>query len=154
MTDRDRLIEFCEDVILSCKASLCDDCEHNNIDYPHCMGVHFADYLLANGVIVPPCKVGDKMYKLCSVNSAIELGQMWDGKIVKTNCDRCGYKNCSCYDIGLRELSNPYFIDVIEEKTIQSLEFSVKIMPYVGIVWFTTKEEAEKALKEIKTRGA
>ena len=25
-----------------------------------------ADYLLANGVIVPPCKVGDKVYQVCN----------------------------------------------------------------------------------------
>lgn len=106
-----------------------------------------ADYLLANGVIVPPCKVGDKMYKLCSVNSNIKMGQMWDGKIVKTNCDRCGYRNCSCYDIGLRERDKDYFIDVIEERTIHSLEFLIKIMPYVGTIWFTSREEAEAKLK-------
>ena len=52
MTDREKLIALCEDVILSCKASLCADCEHSNIDYPHCMEVHFADHLLANGVVV------------------------------------------------------------------------------------------------------
>ena len=56
---RERLIEMCENLILSCKSSLYADCEHNKIDYPHCMSVHFADYLLDNGVIVPPCKVGD-----------------------------------------------------------------------------------------------
>ena len=47
---REKLIELCEDVILSCKSSLCDDCEHNGIDYPQCMGVHFADHLIANDV--------------------------------------------------------------------------------------------------------
>ena len=47
---REKLIELCEDVILSCKSSLCDDCEHNCIDYPNCMGVHFADHLIRNGV--------------------------------------------------------------------------------------------------------
>lgn len=52
MTDREKLVGLCEDIILSCKASLCTDCEHNNIDYPHCMGVHFADHLIANGVTV------------------------------------------------------------------------------------------------------
>ena len=51
---RNRLIELCENLILSCKSSLCEDCEHKNIDYPNCMSVHFADHLLANGVIVPP----------------------------------------------------------------------------------------------------
>lgn len=61
---RDRLIELCGNVIESCKSNLCADCEHNNIDYPNCMGVHFADYLLENGVIVPPCKVGDTVYQV------------------------------------------------------------------------------------------
>lgn len=28
--------------------------------------VSHADYLLANGVIVPPCKVGDKVYQVCN----------------------------------------------------------------------------------------
>ena len=52
MPDRvkEKLVELCEDVILSCKSSLCVDCEHNGIDYPNCMGVHFADHLIASGV--------------------------------------------------------------------------------------------------------
>ena len=108
----------------------------------------YADHLLANGVIVPPCKVGDKLYKLCSVNSKIEMGRLWGGNIVKTNCDRCSYRKCSCYDIGIREQDKPYFINVIEEKTAYSLEFIVRIMPYFGTIWFTSKEEAERALKE------
>lgn len=49
---REKLIELCEDVILSCKSSLCDDCEHNGVDYPNCMGVHFADHLIGNGVTI------------------------------------------------------------------------------------------------------
>ena len=59
---RDRLIELWGYAIESCKSFSCADCEHNNINYPKCMDVHIADYLLANGVIVPPCKVGDKVY--------------------------------------------------------------------------------------------
>jgi hypothetical protein len=106
-----------------------------------------ADHLIANGVIVPPCKVGDTVYKLCSVNSSIKMGQMWDGRIVRTNCDRCGYRNCSCYNIGLREWDNPHFINVIEDITIHNLEFLVKIMPYFGTIYFTTKEQAEQRLK-------
>ena len=47
--DRDRLIE------------LLDGAE----DLPTCQTyAGFADYLLANGVIVPPCKVGDKVWNL------------------------------------------------------------------------------------------
>jgi hypothetical protein len=32
-----------------------------------------ADYLLANGVIVPPCKVGDTLYDLITVDTEKEL---------------------------------------------------------------------------------
>lgn len=142
---RDKLIELFKGFSYEC----CRPCDKLTTDSCNkCAYEQLADYLLENGVIVPPCKVGDKMYKLCSVNSSIKKGQMWDGKIVETNCDRCGYKNCSCYDIGLRERNNELFIDVIKETTINSLEFLVKIMPYVGTIWFTTKEEAEQALRK------
>ena len=69
---RDRLIELGEDLILSCKANLCEDCEHNNIDYPHCMSVHFADYLLANGVIVPPMKLGQTCFEPCEWRNEVD----------------------------------------------------------------------------------
>ena len=44
MTDKDKLIELLYDVL---------DARPDTI----------ADHLLANGVIVPPCKVGDKVYQ-------------------------------------------------------------------------------------------
>lgn len=50
---KDRLIELCENIISSCKVSMCDSCEHNNTDYPHCMSVRFADKLIENGAIFP-----------------------------------------------------------------------------------------------------
>lgn len=142
---RDRLIK---DLRISKTEWLEKECDHETnkelVEY-------VADYLIDDGWIRPPCKVGDTVYKLCSVNSNIKMGQMWDGKIVKSNCDRCGYRNCSCYDIGLRELDNPHFINVVEDRTIYNLEFLVKIMPYFGTIYFTTKEQAEQKLKE--TRG-
>ena len=56
MTDRDRLIEL-----------ICD-----KIQDGHCIGycnhppctqcTDIADYLISNGVILPPCKVGDTVY--------------------------------------------------------------------------------------------
>ena len=50
MTDRDRLIELLGDYLYS---------------------EQIADHLLANGVIVPPCKVGDKIYIITSVSQEI-----------------------------------------------------------------------------------
>ena len=134
---RDRLIELLRDAKKNTKGANCV-LERELL---------LVDYLIENGVVVLPCKVGDKMYKLCIVNSRIKTGQMWDGRIVKRNCDRCGYRNCGCYDIGLRNHECETMIDVVEEITITSLDFLVKILPYVDKIWFKTKEEAEQKLK-------
>ena len=48
MTDREKLIE-----LLGWK--------YNCVDRNRCLNEQ-ADHLLANGVIVPPCKVGNKVY--------------------------------------------------------------------------------------------
>ena len=99
-----------------------------------------------------PCKVGDTMWKLCTISSRIKFGDMWDGRIVKNNCDRCGYRNCYCYDVGLREHDDESMIDIVEPKKIKSEEFALKIKPYVGTIWFKTREAAERALEEGKNK--
>lgn len=103
-------------------------------------------------VIVLPCKIGDTMWKLCTVTSRIKFGDLWDGKVVKSNCDRCAYGSCSCYDIGLREHRGSEMIDIIEPIKINTIEFAVKILPYVHTIWFSTREEAEEALKDKNTQ--
>ena len=120
MTDREKLIELCENLILSCKSSLCNDCEHNKIDYPHCMSVHFADYLLANGVIVPPCKVGDRVY----------LVGVFTGQIIETKVIGIAYNESGIYLI-------------LENFTVTS------VAEQLGKTVFLTKEEAEEKLKEL-----
>ena len=43
----------------------------------------YADYLLANGVIVPPCKVGDKIYIIASISQEIietTVIGIWNGE--------------------------------------------------------------------------
>lgn len=49
MTERERLIELLDNAVGDCNLT---DAEVKIV----------ADYLLANGVIVPPCKVGDTVY--------------------------------------------------------------------------------------------
>ena len=122
MTERERLIEMCENFILSCKASLCEDCEHIQIDYPHCMGVHFADHLLSNGVIVPPCKVGDVVW--------------FDT-----------YKKSGTVSFGIQ----PHKVDRIDVICVVGEKELVETKLhdwYFGDSVFLAKEEAEKALKE------
>ena len=59
---RDRLIELLEQAESICdERSTCFNC----VGYGkgrECKLHLYADYLLANGVIVPPCKVGDTVY--------------------------------------------------------------------------------------------
>ena len=120
---RDRLIELGENLILSCKSSSCEDCEHNNIDYPHCMSVHFADYLLANGVIVPPCKVGDTVYVVFFRHHLIDECKV-SGFIFGKNNDTLQFADGSIYTIWDKAY-NEHF----------------------GKTVFLTREEAEQALK-------
>lgn len=70
---RDRLIELIRQAKKKTKDANCD-IERNMI---------FADYLLENGVIVPPYKAGDTAYYICRVNQKIEQGKIgtiayWD----------------------------------------------------------------------------
>ena len=81
-----------------------------------------ADYLLANGVIVPPCKVGDNVYWINRVSykimtdEVISIHQYEDGFTITTKT--IGQKSISTY----------------------GLDRFLEIMHF-------TKEEAEQALK-------
>lgn len=69
MTDRERLIELIKDLAPDLVAKCpdcCDTCTHGD-----CVG-KLADHLLANGVIVPPAMVGDKVYYISAVGNIIE----------------------------------------------------------------------------------
>ena len=72
MTDRDRLIELLHKAEDKCESTHdCDDCKY--ILSGSCKTVLIADYLLANGVIVPPCKVGDTVYRVLSSGEMVAL---------------------------------------------------------------------------------
>lgn len=109
---------------------------------------HTADYLLANGVIVPPCKVGQTVYVIeplwygiwgenehkCRKCEHFYEGGMGD------NPDCTLGKNC-CYHI------------VEEEADLRSLADWITPNRFTKeIAWgktvFLTREEAEQALKE------
>jgi hypothetical protein len=78
-----------------------------------------ADYLIANGVIVPPCKVGDKVYTLF-------CNEVDEGVVVS-----CEYSRASGFSY---MSSNGTFPTLFNGQNI-------------GKTVFLTKEEAEKALK-------
>jgi len=133
-SERKRLVELCEDVVLSCKSSLCADCEHNKIDYPHCMSEHFADHLLDNGIIVPPVKVGDVVYAL------------WETPTLYTEAK---YVLCSAEvkEVSQGKRNNRLVLIYKLEPT----SFRGRIREFfdydIGKTVFLTKEEAEAALK-------
>ena len=91
---------------------------------------YFADSLLESGVIVPPCKVGDKVYKI-SRNKVKECEVVFIGISAD---EKCSYFN---------------FVENYADGTFYrsySMVFDV-----IGKTIFLTKEEAEKALaKNVK----
>ena len=55
-TDRDRLIELLEDTLQEWEC----DVQSETLS-------QIAEHLIENGVIVPPCKVGDTVYDICTI---------------------------------------------------------------------------------------
>ena len=92
----------------------------------------YADYLLANGAIVPPCKVGDTIYKPIVTDDTNEPA-IWE--IIITMMD---------IDIGKDGVSPDSFVVGLLRNTQcgESANFSD-----FGKTVFLTKEEAEEALK-------
>ena len=111
---RDRLIELIKQAKKKTKNANCD-IGRNMI---------FADYLLANGVIVPPCKVGDTVYVVEDWGYKKELKEKEIGVIVIK---------------GTNEFSKELWEDVYGGVIGTFADF--------GKTVFLTKEEAEQTLK-------
>lgn len=126
MSERERLIELLKSD--SCQSPmLCDpNCKYANLE--RCYEARTADYLLENGVIVPPVKVGDTVYTNCSM-------QGW----YLRNKDR-PYKATVVY-MGIN--SEKDYMNVVFEKGEYMLSFE---FDKIGKTVFLTREEAEKAL--------
>lgn len=87
-----------------------------------------ADYLLANGVIPIPCKVGDTVYAFCEM-----LGVILEYKVV---------------GIGITEIAmqyEAYAYTKEEDILIDNIDYETDD---IGKTIFLTREEAEKALRE------
>ena len=67
--DRKRLIELIDD--FGDDVALCDVCSRPREDCEGCTNEQLADYLLENGVIVPPVKVGDTIYMIVEKRAKI-----------------------------------------------------------------------------------
>lgn len=124
---RDRLIEL----ILNADTEdsyACKLCVDDDASCWLCYAKKLADHLLANGVIVPPCKVGQKTFLL--------LEKVTGGAdIVESYC-------CKVVEKGFVKLYSMY-IDCAD--IYNTLEC---VLDDFGQWVFLTKEEAERALKE------
>ena len=112
MTQREKLVELIRNAKKNTKGANCD-LERDML---------FADYLLENGVIVPPCKVGDKFYY---------LGQFAVNGELKNN-----------FEV-FEEV-----VDSIEEFETDLIIYDRRGISFGADCIFRTKEEAEKALAE------
>ena len=104
MTDREKLIEILRKPIFP----------HELVDPIDAV----ADYLLDNGVIVLPCKVGDTIYRC---GDPIKKAYEWDIEHIEIYCDET------------------VFIDDSDNEFTET---------DIGKTVFLTREEAEAALKE------
>ena len=120
MTERERLIELLKND--SCQSPmLCDpNCKYASLK--RCYEERTADYLLENGVIVPPYKVGDTVYL---VDKSTEL---LTGKVHKISA----YQNLTMW------IQVWYTNGLILNHIVKDFDDCL----------FHTREAAEKALKE------
>lgn len=120
---RDRLIELMQQAEFAyLDFSKMYPCEKSLTDFT-------ADYLLANGVIVPPCKVGADVYIYIA-----EIDAVCPAKVTEI------YKD-------YQTISTPVWIELFY-KTKNGKSHGVKLSCDVfKLLCFPTKEEAEQALK-------
>ena len=112
-----------------CSIDVCKGCQYDKEDGSCDYAAREADYLLANGVFVPPCKAGDKVYEVlpkCGYIRSLDVVGFHLGKFP----DLRGHKRKEylvCYsDYSLTHVDLDKF----------------------GKTVFLTKEEAEAKLKE------
>lgn len=110
MTQREKLIELLEN------ASAAPNGERNVAT--------LADHLFENGIIVPPCKVGDTVYSIVEGIDQIFVGEVYEGFFGR-------------YGIAFRYTRKGYLALSFTEEDI-------------GKTVFLSREEAEKALERVE----
>lgn len=125
---RDKLIELIKEAKKQTKNAN-SDIERNML---------FADYLLENGVIVPPCKVGDTVY--CIYSEKVIQGNVRLIRPFISEKETVFKGNIIC------EVDNIFLDDGSKEE----IELYVVFEKPYGIerIAYLTKEEAEQALRK------
>jgi hypothetical protein len=118
----DRLVDLINQANKKCRSTCCDDCSAVGFVGEGCVNYNIADHLLANGVVVPPCKVGVEVYF-----ASKEKDRIFKGELISFSLDAAHFWFFCRYYCGL------------------SLWHQVEDF---GKTVFLTGEEAEQALKE------
>ena len=117
---RDRLIEILDNY--GDDISFCDVCDRPIEDCEACKNEQLAEFLLANGVIVPPCKVGEKIYI-----------HQFDNKMKKVVVE--------CEIIEHNEAEELFKVKLADGRILTLL------FQFIGKTVFLAREEAEQKLK-------
>ena len=132
MTERERLIELLKND--SCESPmLCDpNCKYASLK--RCYEERTADYLLENGVIVPPCCIGDTVYEIRENGKNPISGRRFDRCITTVQMLDCA---------------------AIRKSTLYAKEkrYAKNDSVRLGKTVFLTREEAENALEESEDNG-
>ncbi len=128
--ERERLVELLKQNC-HCKDEDCSNCSSNGI----CFTYREADYLLDNSVIVPPCKVGQTVFRIVKLygdrKPIIVEGEVFEIALTHENGEI--KKRFYFLEKGGNKIINRYSL---------WLDFDE-----IGKTAFFTKEEAEKVLK-------
>ena len=100
--------------------------KHDVLRFENALPEEIADHLLANGVIVPPCKVGDRVYFIDTCKTAEDFGKQY---VSWSEVLQLTFNSFGKWVL----LTDKRLLDMDEV--------------------FLTREEAEKALKELNTDG-
>ena len=130
-----------------------------------CIEAMIADFLLANGVIVPPCAVGDTVYHITTCEGFTHeldgslynsLGGLGDATGYYCPCelrDNCPFDNEEDFDCDNLKTKQAVFEDTVngffigDYDTWVYLEYSGNVnLSDFGKTVFLTREEAEEAL--------
>ena len=129
---RDRLLELIFQGDEKCSEQDCRDCKHHGNEF--CGFEHIANYLIENGVVVPPCKVGETVYYIHET--------YWD-KNYKDYIDTKELKEDVVQIVECPELKTNLMLEV--------KEFDWDLFNnWLNGEIFLTKAEAEQKLKEMR----
>lgn len=102
MEIRDRLIELMEQGEHKTPCEYDEDCDCTGVKCDACVRVSVADHLLANGVIVLQCRVGDSVYQI-DAERVYEL-EVFDVSLRKYQ----PYYETESIDFDSRAIGKPY----------------------------------------------